>query len=297
MIHAHHFHFVDQPALQEAYESFRFGSGANSVHKVIKVKEMFAYVAFKNRSDPINMSARECFYLSNTAFENIGIYDDWGLEVEDVLTLVWDASKKLILYGRGKLFTAKLLQFWIFHTFFPIVLELQREYKMLHVGAVEVNASALLFSGPSFAGKSTMTDYFLKQGHTLFSDDTLPLKEENGSYVVYPSFPYHRPYREPESLGYRIDNFGRKPLAIKALFDLRAVAPDAPVEIQISKGVERFKACFYAGFIKFSFMKKERLCFFGKMAMTVPVYKVFVPWDKDRLPEVYEAIVAELKKL
>jgi len=297
MIHGHHFYFSDQPILQKEYDSFAFVSAKEQSNNVICVKELVSYEGFENRTVIRYLSGRASFYLSHTLFDKISKNDDWGLEIENVLTLVWDASKRQILYGRSRLFTPKLLQFWIFHTFFPMVLEFERTYKMLHVGAVGVEGSPILFSGPSFAGKSTMTDFFLKQGHTLFSDDTLPVRVENGAYVVYPSFPYHRPYREPESLGYRMDNFARKPAAIKVIFDLIGVAADAPVDIHSPKGVEKFKSFFYSGFIKFAFMKKERFDFFTKMAMTVPVYKVSVPWDKERLPEVYEAIVKKTKEL
>ena len=295
MIHAHHFYFVDQSLLQEEYDAFEFNK--NDESKTVEVRQIEAYAGFEKRSRLVYMSGRGCFYLSNTFFDQIGIDDDWGLEVEGVLSLVWDSGAGQILYGKGKDFTPELLRFWIFHTFFPIVLEFQKEFKMLHVGAVEVEGGPILFSGPSFAGKSTMTDYFLKQGHTLYSDDTLPVREEDGEYVVYPSFPYHRPYREPETLGYRVDNFAKKPAAIKAMFELIAADPDEAIDITAPKGIARFKSCFYSGFIKFSFMKKERLDFFAAMAQHIPVYQVSVPWDKKRLPEVYKAIVEHVKAL
>ena len=38
-------------------------------------------------------------------------------------------------------------------------------------------------------------------------------------------------------------------------------------------------------------MKKERFAYFIEMAKAVPVYRVNVPWDLARLPEVYDAIV------
>ncbi len=38
-------------------------------------------------------------------------------------------------------------------------------------------------------------------------------------------------------------------------------------------------------------MKKERFDFFTEMAKHAPVYKVKVPWDLERLNEVYEEIV------
>jgi len=294
MIHAHHFHFLDQPTLQEEYASFGFERVKKESAEMIEVEEIRAYTysGFQNRSVSMYLSARPCYYLANVGFDKIGKEDDWGLEIVDVLTLVWESRHKRILYGKGKDFTPKLLQFWIFHTFFPIVLELRREYKMLHVGAVEIAGGPVFFSAPSYGGKSTLTDYFIRKGHTLYSDDTLPVRKENGLYITYPSFPYHRPYRQPETLGYRVDNFARSPAPLKVLFELEKVAADAKIEIISPKGIDRFKAFFYSGFIKFSFMKKERFDFFTQMAMKVPVYKISVPQDLERLDEVYEAIVA-----
>jgi hypothetical protein len=243
------------------------------------------------------LSGRFAYYLSNPMLEKVGNGDDFGLEIIDVLTLVWENRHKRIVYAKGKNFTPELLRFWIFHTFFPIVLELQREYKMLHVGAVEIDGGPVFFSAPSYGGKSTMTDYFIQKGHTLYADDTLPVRKENGHYMAYPSFPYHRPYRQPETLGYRVDNFAKGPAPLKALFELESAPADAKVEIVVPTGIERFKSCFYSTFIKFKFMKKERFDFFTKMAQEVPVFKVTVPWDMERLDEVYEAIVKKTKEL
>jgi len=291
MIHAHHFYFADQPLLQREYESFGFGTKEESSANTIRVEEIKSYDGFECRTILRYLSGRASYYLSNVSFDKIGKDEDWGLEIVNVLTLVWESKNRKILYTKGENFTPRLLQFWIFHTFFPIVLELQGSYKMLHVGAVEAAGGSILFAAPSFGGKSTLTDFFIGKGHTLYSDDTLPVRIEEGSYIAYPSFPYHRPYREPETLGHRVENFTGNPAPIKALFELEGVAADAAVEIQIQKGVSRFKAFFYSGFIKFSFRKKERFDYFTKMALQVPVYKVSVPWDKERLPEVYAAIV------
>ncbi|BAF73022.1 hypothetical protein [Sulfurovum sp. NBC37-1] len=297
MIHAHRFFFSDQPQLQKVYDSFDFPSPENGSGNRVEVREIGTYEGFKRRSALVYLSERGCYYLSNTPPEKIGKDDDWGLEVENVLSLVWESEHRRILYGKGKAFTPKLLQFWIYHTFFPIVLELERSYKMLHVGAVEIGGGPVFFSAPSFGGKSILTDYFIRQGHTLYADDTLPVREENGKYIAYPSFPYHRPYRQPETLGHRAENFARKPAPIKALFELEPAEPDAPVEITVPKGIGRFKAFLYSSFLKFTFMKKERFNFFTQMAMQVPVYRVLVPWDKERLPEVYEAIVKKSREL
>jgi hypothetical protein len=142
-----------------------------------------------------------------------------------------------------------------------------------------------------------MTDYFLRKGHALYADDTLPVRRENGRHIAYPSFPYHRPFRRPETLGYRAENFAKGPAPVKALFELVGAAPDADVTVECPTWIERFKACFYSSFIKFTFMKKERLDFFAEMARELPVYRVTVPWDKARLEEVYDAIVRTVRSL
>jgi hypothetical protein len=98
-------------------------------------------------------------------------------------------------------------------------------------------------------------------------------------------------------MGYRVDNFAKEPAPLKALFELESAPADADVKIVAPTGIERFKSCFYSTFIKFRFMKKERFDFFAKMAQEVPVYKVTVPWDKERLEEVYEAIVQTVRSL
>jgi len=67
--------------------------------------------------------------------------------------------------------------------------------------------------------------------------------------------------------------------------------PDADVEINEIIGVEKFKVFHYSTFIDFSFMKKECFDFFTEMAKCFPVYRVVIPWDIKRLPEVYQLIV------
>ncbi len=291
MIHAHHFYFADQPLLQEEYESFGFEVPTKNDTDTIVVKEIREHSGFCIRSTAGFMSGRQCYYLTDKPFADMKEDDDWGLEVVDVLTLAWNSASRSIVYGRGKLFIPELLRFWVLHTFFPMVLELEKKYKMLHVGAVGVEGGPILFSAASFGGKSTLTDYFLRQGHALYSDDTLAVRKENGQYIAYPSFPYHRPYRQPETLGNRAENFSRKPMPIKAIYELERVASDLPVEISLAKGVEKFKTLYYSNFIIFRFMKKERFTFAMQMANHVPVYRITVPHDMDRLEEVYQAIV------
>ncbi len=61
------------------------------------------------------------------------------------------------------------------------------------------------------------------------------------------------------------------------------------------EGIEKFKAFHYSAFINFDFMKKERFEFFSEMSKHIPVYRVTVPWNIERLDEVYDAIIQNVK--
>ena len=87
----------------------------------------------------------------------------WMMEVKNVLTLIWDVKERHITYKVDKNYTAQKLQFWVFHTFFPMILDLERKYRILHVGGVEIEGKPVLFSAFSYGGKSTLTDYFKKK--------------------------------------------------------------------------------------------------------------------------------------
>jgi len=263
--------------------------------KIIKDSIYFENLRLMSKSNMIPMSGQEVRYLSEGSFTKAGKSFSWALEIKDVVTLVWDAKARNILYMKGNNYTPEQLRYWIFHTFFPIVLELERTYRILHVGSVEVEGKPILFSAFSFGGKSTLTDYFIKKGHTMLSDDSVAIDKRGDTYYAIASYPFHRPYRELETLGYPVENFATEPKPLHAVYLLEKGEPDAKVEIQELKGIEKFKAFHYSTFINFDFMKKERFEFFTEMAKQVPVYQVKVPWDMKRLDEVYEKIVSHTK--
>jgi hypothetical protein len=237
------------------------------------------------------MTGRRVRYYSNTPFEKINpLCHTWGMEIEDVVTLIWTSRSDRIEYVKGKYYSDTLLQFWIFHTFFPLVLTLQRKYTILHVGAVEFNQKSLLFSAFSYGGKSTLVEYFLKKGHAILCDDTVAINQKNSNTAIA-SYPFYRPYREPETLGYPIENFVQRPLPLHAMYCLEKALNDADVTICELYGIEKFKALHQSSFVQFDFLKKENFVRIAEMAKVISVYKIQIPWDEKRLEEVYQAIV------
>ncbi len=286
IIFNHNLVFQDEPGLEA-------GELKNSVETIYVAEEPAFLLSehFTSKSDLINMSGQKARYYSVVPFIELDRNFSWALEIQGVVTLVWDAAERKILYFKGEGYTPKRLRFWIFHTFFPLVLELERSYRILHVGSVEIEGKPVLFSAFSYGGKSTLTDYFIRQGHTLLSDDSLAIEKRDDTYYAISSYPFHRPFRELESLGYLVSDFATEPKPLYAVFLLEKSDPDAAVKIEALKGIEKFKAFHYSTYIDLNFMKKEHFTFFMEMAKHVPVYRVTIPWDLERLDEVYGKIV------
>ncbi|SFV90143.1 hypothetical protein MNB_SV-4-1259 [hydrothermal vent metagenome] len=242
------------------------------------------------------MSGQQARYCAHRPFEEADEHFSWALEIDGVMTLLWDPLHQSILYRKKQGFSKERLRFWIYHTFFPMVLELSRYYTILHVGAVEIEGVPTLFSAPSFGGKSTMVDYFLKAGHTLYSDDSLAIEKRDNTYVAIASYPYHRPYRKPETLGFRVDAFGSIAKEVGLFYVLDKQEQIDKIEITELKGIEKYKAFHHSIFVAFSFRKRERFVFFLEMARKIPVFKISYPHDLSLLPKVYETIVAHTKR-
>ncbi len=183
------------------------------------------------------------------------------------------------------------MKYWTLHIVLPIFFTVEERFDFLHAGAVEVEGKPILFVAESFGGKSTMTDFFMKQGHTMLSDDKVGCYESEGTFYAVPSHPHHRPHRGMEDLGFFVENRSKAPKPIHVIYELEKSDPGAAVVITELSGIEKFKSLRYSSEINLSFLKSKRFTFLSNLAKVVPVYKVTVPWDMERLPEVYTMIV------
>ena len=215
----------------------------------------------------------------------------WGMEVDGVLMLLWSKEKETIYYRKGKAYRPDRLRFWVYHTFLPISLARRGIYHILHVGSVEIAGRPVLFVAPSYGGKSTMTDYFIRRGHTMLSDDSLGIEHSGDTYTAIPSYPFHRPYRKVEDLGYPAENFSREVKAISAIYVLNKSEEAFEIVIREIKGIEKFKVLNSCVFARFYCIEEGHFSFFTQMAKKIPMYEISYPHDLERLPEVYKEIV------
>ena len=212
--------------------------------------------------------------------------------VKDVVAFSWQPDNDIIMYDDTlPFFDTTLLQYWLLHTVIPLRLTLQNAYHFIHSGCVEWQSRAIVLTAPSHHGKSTMTHHFLQNGHTLISDDMTGFRQHDGTFQALPSYPYHRHYRKVEDLGTFTTRWtgGHRP--VHAVFSLQPAAPHAPVEITRLRGMQAFEVLRGNSTIDMSFQRPQALRFLGEMAQSVPVYRLQVPWDLKRLPEVRTAVL------
>jgi len=270
-------------------EKSAFGTFEN----IITIKES-VYENWKNdltyQWTFFNNQGRDIALYTNREFSRTLYGQSWAFDVKDVATFFWTSGSLTLSYDAQEYFTSDLLEYWSLHIVLPIFLTIEERYDFLHAGAVEVKGSPILFVAESFGGKSTMTDFFIKQNHPMISDDKVALREEEGGFLAISSHPHHRPYRKMEDLGYFVENMAHDPKPIHAIYELDRAAADADISITELSGIEKFKTLRFSSEINLSFLKSKRFDFLSNLARQVPVYKVTVPWDMERLNEVHDAI-------
>jgi hypothetical protein len=65
--------------------------------------------------------------------------------------------------------------------------------------------------------------------------------------------------------------------------------------IILELGIKKFTALRYATDIDLQVNKKSRFEILSKIANSIKVYDISIPWDLDRLEEVYQAIIKHNK--
>jgi len=214
----------------------------------------------------------------------------WIFNVENIVSFKWNNNENIIYYKLHDEEAYELLEYWFLHILLPLFYSLNSKYYFFHTGSVLVDDKPILFIAPSFGGKSTMTDYFMKQGHTLVTDDKLATYIEDGKYMAVPSIPFHRPYRKMEDIGLYVENFASKPREIHAIYRLTRVDASENIFIKELKGIEKFSRLHEGSEMNFGFAMKNNVPYLSKLANKIKVFQVDMPWDLDKQEEVYQAI-------
>lgn len=244
-----------------------------------------------------NNQERQISLLTDREFTQPDDDQAWIFYVENVISFAWKTKGSVIRYRFHELATEDIFRFWLYHVVLPVYFSIAQTYRFLHAGAVEIEEKSVLFMAPSHGGKSTLTDYFLQQGHPLITDDKMATFERDELYYAVPSHSYHRPFRTVEVLGHLCKNPATQIRPIHAIYILEKSEPDAQCIIRPLKGVEKFSRLHEGGEMNFSFFTPQYVAYLAGLANRVAVFAITVPHDLKRLEEVYQMIKEHLKSI
>lgn len=253
-------------------------------------KEYFSY-----RVDFTTNQGRTIYLSAKSAFETSSSLKEWLFCIEGVVSFLCMGDTHQLYYKKDVNYTDALMQYWFIHIVLPIALTLDATYYFLHTGSVNIDNKAVLFTGESYAGKSTLTEYFLQKGHSLVSDDKLATFQKNEKFYCKPSHAYHRPYRAVEDLGRVSANFHSQELEIGMLYWLEPAEATDSIEIKELKGLKKFECLRYATEMDLGVNQKNRFAYLTQMANRLKLYAIKVPRDLKRLDAVYDAIITHNK--
>jgi hypothetical protein len=198
---------------------------------------------------------------------------------------------------------------------------LKQGIESLHCTALVLEQGAVGFIGYCGQGKSSLAAAFLQMGYPLVTDDLLVLKEENHRFLAYPSFPRIKlfPRIARTFLGERIiaapmNPFTNKliiplgpdlscthPVPLKAIFVLRRRSPKSKVKRVSIRTLSKHRA--FLDLITHSFNTvikdperiKRQFTQNARLTAAIPIKSLSYARGLSRLPEVVEAVVANLR--
>lgn len=182
------------------------------------------------------------------------------------------------------------------------ILFLQRNTIAIHSGAIVWNQQAVLFTGNTGVGKSTLTTGLRVKGFNILADDVAVVKKQtNGKYEVHPSFPQQKlcgdsmskmgfnkesykqidPFRDKYAIPIQ-EHFVYKPVDLGAIFEL-SVGDVSDIQIQEITGSEKMmifmKNIYRIEFTEYMGLRKEYFKNCVEMVKNIPVYRMTRPKD------------------
>jgi hypothetical protein len=196
----------------------------------------------------------------------------------------------------------------------------QRGLLPLHANAIEMDGSAIAFSGHSGAGKSTIAAWFHDRGHRILTDDVCVIGfDAAGRALAYPGIPRLRLWREAlEATGRDAAEYRRsfdsmdkydvpserhalEPLPLAAIYLLRQAEADAAGpsidRLQGVDAVETIVTNTYRGaYLRTIGRTGEHLAACLRVARQVPVFRAARLWGFDRFDAQAEALRAHAEE-
>ncbi|GIM27392.1 hypothetical protein CPJCM30710_00580 [Clostridium polyendosporum] len=199
------------------------------------------------------------------------------------------------------------------------LLLIQRNIVAIHGGTILIHGQAVIFTGDTGAGKSTMTAVFRERGYYFMADDVSVIGEfKSFNHAIYPGYPQQKLCRDAIKLmGYDPDSFVKidddrekhiipvrssfvsEPCTLGAIFEL-SKWEGANVEIEevtgsekiitLMKNLYRIEATHFVGLNREYFRKCVEI------AKDIPIYRIKRPNDKYTVDELVDIVLKAMDK-
>jgi hypothetical protein len=261
---------------------------------------------------------------------------DYFLSFPGYVDVLVSRDAKRVLFHRGPGIPWSTIEHLLVDHVIPLVLSLSGE-SVLHCSAVASRGGALVFTGKTGQGKSTLAAALALSGCPLLSDDSLLLRRAGREIMAFPSYPSLRLWPEDtrhfEQLGAAISDvahytskkrlrmdsrhssFAEKPVKTTALYVLAnaAAAPDGPLP-QSCRGADGEKTIAISKLsAREAFMElvqnsiqmdrverdslKAQSEKLAVLANAIPAFRLSYPHDHALLPKVVDAVLEHAASL
>ncbi len=243
--------------------------------------------------------------------------DEFIVEIAGVARF-WSRKGRIVVYERMNTTDDRDIALFLLGSILGAVL-LQRGEFLLHACAVATDEGAILISGESGTGKSTLTAGLVRQGYRLIADDTCLLTLVDGVVFAHPGYPHIRLWAESLTLlgiptnglsrvlpredkyYWPVDSlFMETPQPVKAFFEL---APWNGTELLISplSGVDKIlvlaRNTYRNEFIKFLSSYEENIAHWASVARCFLLFRLMRPLDRINIGGVTCNVDATVKYL
>lgn len=155
-----------------------------------KPSELVDIIIVNKKIDEGNISKEEA-ELSQKYSRFVHFREDWACVRYPYQAIFVIENGKQINYQLYENYDQKYIEQIILCYCIPVLL-LQREMLVIHGSCIKYNEKALIISGESGVGKSSLADEILGRGNQLISDDIVAVDSIEHDMYVYPSFPMRK---------------------------------------------------------------------------------------------------------
>jgi hypothetical protein len=202
---------------------------------------------------------------------------------------------------------------------FALWLEL-RGIPAIHASAVVVDNEAIAFLSTNKGGKSGLAAAMMREGSTILTDDLLPVEYRNNRFIARPGYPAMRMW--PDQAGYFLGtydhleivhpwyakrrilvgsqgfgSFCQEEKPLKIIYIPERGNSDSEVTIEAISGKKAFLELihnsFSAGIVEGLGLQRERMNFFARMVVQVPMRRLIYPEGFHHLKQVVGSILED----